>query len=194
MGSTGDSPEKHALRLSLGCDAGKVRPPMPERTLEQRWRLLAASFRDGPEGREAAGRFGDGFRPALDLCCYALSHDVGLPPPEVDGEHLRELLRNLLPGRIEGGEPWRGDVPEVLGEFLKYTAAAETLSAGWQWATIVEDERGAYMAALRNGSRTRLGAASKQVPDRRPAPKLGRNEPCFCGSGKKYKQCCWKLT
>ncbi len=25
---------------------------------------------------------------------------------------------------------------------------------------------------------------------RRPAPKVGRNEPCPCGSGKKYKKCC----
>ena len=24
----------------------------------------------------------------------------------------------------------------------------------------------------------------------RPAPKIGRNEPCPCGSGKKYKKCC----
>jgi uncharacterized protein YecA (UPF0149 family) len=23
-------------------------------------------------------------------------------------------------------------------------------------------------------------------------PKKGRNEPCFCGSGKKYKKCCMK--
>ena len=23
----------------------------------------------------------------------------------------------------------------------------------------------------------------------RDGPKLGRNDPCFCGSGKKYKQC-----
>jgi len=22
-----------------------------------------------------------------------------------------------------------------------------------------------------------------------PVPKLGRNEPCWCGSGKKYKKC-----
>ncbi|NGX42932.1 MAG: hypothetical protein K940chlam7_01221 [Chlamydiae bacterium] len=22
--------------------------------------------------------------------------------------------------------------------------------------------------------------------------KVGRNDPCPCGSGKKYKQCCWK--
>jgi hypothetical protein len=26
---------------------------------------------------------------------------------------------------------------------------------------------------------------------RRPIPKLGRNEPCHCGSGKKYKTCCY---
>ncbi len=24
----------------------------------------------------------------------------------------------------------------------------------------------------------------------RSAPKVGRNDPCPCGSGKKYKQCC----
>ncbi len=27
-------------------------------------------------------------------------------------------------------------------------------------------------------------------PYRREAPKIGRNDPCFCGSGKKYKHCC----
>ena len=25
------------------------------------------------------------------------------------------------------------------------------------------------------------------------AKKIGRNEPCFCGSGKKYKHCCGAL-
>jgi len=25
---------------------------------------------------------------------------------------------------------------------------------------------------------------------RREHPKVGRNEPCLCGSGKKYKRCC----
>lgn len=27
-------------------------------------------------------------------------------------------------------------------------------------------------------------------PLRRTAPKVGRNDPCTCGSGKKYKKCC----
>lgn len=30
----------------------------------------------------------------------------------------------------------------------------------------------------------------KPQPVVREAPKVGRNEPCPCGSGKKYKQCC----
>jgi hypothetical protein len=29
---------------------------------------------------------------------------------------------------------------------------------------------------------------------RRASPRIGRNEPCFCGSGKKYKHCCGNLT
>jgi preprotein translocase subunit SecA len=46
------------------------------------------------------------------------------------------------------------------------------------------------------------GAAGKDVveeaiekttaPVRRDVPKVGRNEPCPCGSGKKYKNCCGK--
>lgn len=28
------------------------------------------------------------------------------------------------------------------------------------------------------------------APIRREAPKVGRNDPCACGSGKKYKKCC----
>jgi preprotein translocase subunit SecA len=33
------------------------------------------------------------------------------------------------------------------------------------------------------------GHAAPQEPYRRDTPKLGRNDPCHCGSGKKYKKC-----
>jgi len=29
---------------------------------------------------------------------------------------------------------------------------------------------------------------------RRVMPKIGRNDPCPCGSGKKFKQCCARTT
>ena len=34
------------------------------------------------------------------------------------------------------------------------------------------------------------GGSSKQQTVRRDKPKVGRNDPCPCGSGKKYKKCC----
>ncbi len=35
---------------------------------------------------------------------------------------------------------------------------------------------------------------SKKQPVRRKTPKVGRNDPCPCGSGKKYKKCCGKAV
>ncbi len=34
------------------------------------------------------------------------------------------------------------------------------------------------------------GNVHAQEPARRASPKVGRNDPCPCGSGKKYKKCC----
>ena len=31
-----------------------------------------------------------------------------------------------------------------------------------------------------------------RIPSRKLFPKIGRNEPCPCGSGKKFKKCCIK--
>jgi preprotein translocase subunit SecA len=38
------------------------------------------------------------------------------------------------------------------------------------------------------------GEAAKQQPVVNTLPKVGRNDPCPCGSGKKYKQCHGKLA
>jgi SEC-C motif-containing protein len=36
------------------------------------------------------------------------------------------------------------------------------------------------------------GETPKAQPYRRPSPKVGMNDPCPCGSGKKFKKCCGK--
>lgn len=38
--------------------------------------------------------------------------------------------------------------------------------------------------------RRRMATLMQPVQQRRVGPKIGRNDPCLCGSGKKYKQCC----
>ncbi len=42
-------------------------------------------------------------------------------------------------------------------------------------------------------SQPKVPQAGKSVPVIRSAPKVGRNDPCPCGSGKKYKHCCGQV-
>jgi preprotein translocase subunit SecA len=52
----------------------------------------------------------------------------------------------------------------------------------------IEKNRTKELAAIQVGGDSTAVAA----PTRRATPKVGRNEACPCGSGKKYKQCCGK--
>ncbi len=58
--------------------------------------------------------------------------------------------------------------------------------------TPADDERGSEDA----DESSALDDEEKDYPVARPSPaaqrtKAGRNDPCPCGSGKKYKKCCW---
>jgi preprotein translocase subunit SecA len=41
-----------------------------------------------------------------------------------------------------------------------------------------------------NENNKNSGQPAPAEPIKRSEPKLGRNDPCHCGSGKKFKQCC----
>jgi uncharacterized protein len=60
----------------------------------------------------------------------------------------------------------------------------ETLAENDSGAVVIQGIPGA-VAALHTHFRTHAG-----VPLRRAEAKVGRNEPCPCGSGKKFKKCC----
>lgn len=70
-------------------------------------------------------------------------------------------------------------VPEKLF-FNMLKADADYLYGLPQWETILGEEKMAEIATEYKRSRT----------VRRATPKVGRNDPCPCGSGKKYKHCC----
>jgi preprotein translocase subunit SecA len=55
-------------------------------------------------------------------------------------------------------------------------------------ASAYEAQQRAALEAHQQGRMAEEGEAVKQIV--REAPKVGRNDPCPCGSGKKYKKCC----
>ncbi len=57
---------------------------------------------------------------------------------------------------------------------------------GWKVIVGVEPEETEDLADLE-----KLGGGTRQTKSpNRSEPRIGRNEPCPCGSGKKYKKCC----
>lgn len=160
--------------------------------LHNRYRLMAASFRDGPRSATWSDRLGGDLGDALGLLVYVLARDVGMAPDMLDREHVAAALRTIIPGRLDGTESYRSDLPDLLEDFLLHVADDAGVPRQWDWTSAVDENREAFAAALRDPDRPTF-AAPQHTPDRRPGAKIGRNEPCPCGSGKKYKQCCLRL-
>lgn len=89
---------------------------------------------------------------------------------------------------------------ERLFPFMILTGEAEkaALEHGEEWPSGEEkaeleqkamDDLGEAVAEIHRFWQAKRGGETV----RRDAPKVGRNDPCPCGSGKKYKQCCGKL-
>jgi len=99
--------------------------------------------------------------------CAGFERGLRLWPPLSgrDRELLEEYaapIRRLARGREDGGDRDGGeDVAEVIADAV---------------------------ARLHERFGTRIGPGQATV--RRTTPKVGRNDPCPCGSGKKYKRCC----
>lgn len=88
------------------------------------------------------------------------------------------------------------DLDHILFPFLALTGEAKELAleAGEEWMD--EAEEGRMLAEIRENLASHLFDVRdyffrKGIPGtvRRDSPKVGRNDPCPCGSGKKYKNC-----
>ena len=80
--------------------------------------------------------------------------------------------------RTEGGQ--KGDKTGVVEFRATYTANGEFCNHH-EVSTFVKEK---------GGWKFEDGEIVKDEPIRREEPKVGRNDLCPCGSGKKYKKCC----
>jgi len=80
------------------------------------------------------------------------------------------------------------DSDDVARAFLRNSDAPNWIRRGPPW-TFYDD---AQIVARQDRWREEIAAINRLYPEtyQRDTPKLGRNDPCRCGSGKKYKKCC----
>ena len=71
---------------------------------------------------------------------------------------------------------------EGLVEFIAFYSVDEEDEQHHEWATFKKDDAGSWFFFD-----SKVNSVETIVRDE---PKTGRNDPCTCGSGKKFKKCC----
>ena len=105
---------------------------------------------------------------------------------DVDPEDIEEadakaaLLGPVAQLNIPGA--LRREVSGLCGAFLVQLQMEGRLGGGSAMGAFVSALADAYVQACSGTS----------APITRPGSKIGRNDPCPCGSGKKYKKCCMR--
>jgi hypothetical protein len=153
---------------------------------DHRWDNWAGDFTESfaisqvdPSARDHAAEI------LLHFGKFVRRHDAAFPD-EVSPGTFAIVLNQDMP-RLALPPSVRRQVPEVVAVFLEYLQESGRVGEGAEWA---EQIREIGRAGPPKG---KPEPAVKAVPIRKPAAAAGRNDPCPCGSGKKYKKCCWGL-
>lgn len=111
----------------------------------------------------------------LEAACAAR----GVEPADIEESDMKPgLLTGVAPLELPGSV--REGIPELCAAFLGAMEAGGRLSGGRQL--------GMYVKALRTPFLEAASGTSKPIVN--PSAKVGRNDPCPCGSGRKFKKCC----
>ena len=170
--------ERGELRQLLAEITSEVAPP----PVEDEDEVEAEETAESGESLQEVGE--EAVEEELDL-----AELQGMLPPGVDMQQVEQMLsspRGVLLGDFGAFCQERGVEPE-MGD-AQMSDEMQELQEEWL-QTPRDSLEGKKPAEMLEGGRLFPG---KIETFRREAPKVGRNDPCPCGSGKKFKKCCGK--
>jgi len=107
-------------------------------------------------------------------------------PEDADAGLFEQILTEGV-ARLDLPQTVRRGAPSLLAAFFAYLASSGRYPPAGEWAGWVEE------AGVRYAERCREDGSVKGTTVRHALPSVGRNDPCPCGSGKKFKKCCIDL-
>ncbi len=155
--------------------------------------LELAAFLDSPQAQSLDQPSREDIRLIVGKFLSACYEDFGTPPHQLDGQGMHGVLGHLLPGRFAKKDPLAEAVPEVLRAYLDFLEQQHVIAHRFELRQGLESTVDEFLETVRTGHNVHghhhHHHGEPQKPMQHGAPKLGRNDPCSCGSGKKYKKC-----
>ena len=99
---------------------------------------------------------------------------------------VEEVLLNGM-SRLDLSPELKRAVPNQLEGFFAFLKETGRFPPAGAWRMCVEANRKRYLDSLRSDGSVKGTTFKKNYTD------VGRNDPCPCGSGKKFKKCCMEL-
>jgi len=151
--------------------------------------LELAAFLDSEEaqGLESPGRAE--VRAIAERFLSVCYDDMDKQPRLFDGQDMHGALGHLLPSRFKRKDPLAEHVPDVLHAYFEHLEKAQVVTQLFEIRNALVSTTDEFLETVRTGKNAHHHGHTKQAPVVHQAPKLGRNDPCSCGSGKKYKKC-----
>lgn len=104
-------------------------------------------------------------------------------------EHIRsDIVKSVFAFQIQQNAPQAAQPAAAARPAAQPQAGAAPAAAPTDGGAIKKSQLAALESPLARNIRTNRDASVPQTV-RKSGPQLGRNDPCWCGSGKKYKNC-----
>ncbi len=150
--------------------------------------LELASFLDSAESKALSAPERDDQRRIVEGFLSACYDELGKAPRLLDGHDVHEILGHLLPARFARRDPLAEHVEAVLATFFDHLETAQVVTQSFEIRQGLAASTEEFLEAVRTGEASHHHAP-RQEPVVHKVEKLGRNDPCSCGSGKKFKKC-----
>jgi len=155
--------------------------------------LEVAAFLDSSEAQALEGPSVPEIRKITELFVHLCYEELGSKPALMDGGDLHGVLGHRLPSHLKRKDPLAQHVPAVLRAYLTHLEQSQVVAHIFELRSALEGTVDEFLETVRTGHNAHHGHRP-QAPVVHNAPKTGRNDPCSCGSGKKFKKCHGKAT
>lgn len=155
-------------------------------------RLDTAAFLDSPRAAALAAKRAD-VRVVVERFLACAYDELGKAPHLLEGDDLAEILGQRLPAHFGKKDPLAEAAPDVLAAYLAFLGEQAVVLHAFELAHALAEHATTFQRAVASGEFAGRAPARKSAPFVHRADKTGRNDPCPCGSGRKFKQCCQRL-